>query len=744
MQYNKCWVQLIPLEERAKYREIQLQAFFVRTRPKSRNHMLHRWLITLVCLIWLLGACGLEEEMAISPSPVALTSITSTPFAPHTVTPVPSSTPTKQPTTTPSPIPTYTPTPTPTLIPSPTISFWETYQGNGGGELYPLRVVNQIGGRINRVVVADDVAYVAVGPRIWTLNVSQLETPLTLGQTDILPGTVQCMELDRHFLYISVRDSSGYWVVDISWPDTPLILGFVPLEQPTCIWQENGRFYTSMLDENNQRYLLPLDMTDPMKPIIVAKIPVPSSNYLLTDDDRLITAVTDVPAKTTDVQIIDIADPENPQLVRGFSIPATGRIAEVHNSYLYFFGWWEMFIIDLGSLDDADFINATGIEFPFIEQTMIDGDRLYEGGTFCDVDSCGASVSALNIANPQAFTEPTGLHVGHYVEDIFATNDTLYVATGQRLAIIRRSESGELEEIGRWETSGTLNWLGIDGNTLFTLNPMPRRLQALTLVDPVRPHLQGQYDAYLDAATIGDGDLFTTGWFAGLHRLHFDDSNWQETAVYDGRVEDGRELTAGGSYLYALFDGVLTVFDITDPTQLKPIVGDRDGYQSGNDYQLAIDHNTLYVLSADGVRILDVTNPATPIEMSVWPYGNSLYGQYDLAAKDGYFYLLEPLCWRYEECRIAVLRRIDATDPTNPVFVDSLEIPDAVSALTWSGDKLVLLADGLSFVDVSDPEKMVLLGQFPTPGIARGLSTYGDYLYIADGDGGVLILQENW
>ncbi len=233
------------------------------------------------------------------------------------------------------------------------------------------------------------------------------------------------------------------------------------------------------------------------------------------------------------------------------------------------------------------------------------------------------------------------------------------------------------------------------------------------------------------------------GWYCydGLSRVHRKWFDWQETALYDGPVESGGELTAGSSYLYALFDYMLIVLDMSDPTQLKPLVGDREGYQHGSDYQLALDNNTLYVLSADGVRILDVTNPAEPIEISVWLDDRSPHNQYDLAAKDGYFYLLEPLCSRYEECSIAVLRRIDATDPTHPILVDSLEIPDTASALTWYGDELVLLADDLSFVDVSDPEKMVLLGQFPTPGVAKGLSVYGDYLYIADGDGGVLILQ---
>lgn len=279
--------------------------------------MLRHRLITMVCLVWLLGACGSKEEAAVSPSLVAIAPATHTLFVPHTVTPAPLLTPTKQPAITPSPTPTYTPapSPTPTPIPTPTVSFWETYHGNGDKELYPLRVVNQLGGRINRVIVADHVAYVTVGPRIWTLDVSQPEAPAALGQTDILPGTVRCIEIDRHFLYVFTRGSSGYWALDVSRPDNPLILGFVPFEQSTCIWQENDRFYTSMLDENNQRYLLPLDMTDPLAPTILAKIPVPSSNYLLTDDDQLITAVTDVPAKTTAVQIINIADSGNPQLV---------------------------------------------------------------------------------------------------------------------------------------------------------------------------------------------------------------------------------------------------------------------------------------------------------------------------------------------------------------------------------------------------------------------------------------------
>lgn len=728
--------------------------------------MLPRWTIILICMVLFLGACESEQSTIVSPSAVAVVPVTDTPFVPNTATPAPSSTPTQTPSVTPSPIPSSTPTATatPTLTPTPTTSFWESYQGNGEEELYPLRVVNQVGGRVNRVIVADDVAYVAVGPRIWTLDISQPEMPTALGQTDVLPGIVRCLEMDRHFLYVSLEGSSGYWAIDASQPNNPRILDFVPFEQPSCIWEENGRFYTTKLDENNQRYLLPLNMTNPLEPIVLAEIVLTSANFLLTENDQLITAVADNPTDTTDVKILNIDDPENPQLVKEFTIPATGRIAEVHNNYLYFFGYWEMFIIDLAAREDSDFIYPTGKEFPFVGEVMIDGDRLYEGGTFCDVDFCAASVSSLNIANleniikesgtdtgglvndefaSQTVTEPSGLRIGPHVEDIFAINDTLYVAAGERLAIICWDESGKLEEVGQWDTTGTINWVDISNDTLFTRNPMPRRLQALTLAGPVEPKLQSQHDVYLDAAIIGSGDLFTTGWFQGLHRFHFDGNEWLETAVYDGLVETGGDIVTDDTYLYILFDYTLAVFDLADPTQLTPIVGARDKYEWGSDYQLALDSNMLYVLSANGLRILDVTNPTEPTELSVWQGDWSPYAQDDFAAKDGYVYLLEPSCIRHEACQIAILRRIDATDPANPILIDSIEIPDSATALTWYGDELVLLGDGLSFVDVSDPEKMVLLGQFPTPGTANALAVYGDYLYIADGDGGVLVLQTN-
>ena len=723
--------------------------------------MLPRWTIILICLILFLDACESEEQTIVSPTAVAVVAVTDTPFVP-----TPSSTPTQTPSVTPSPIPSSTPTATatPTLTPTPTTSFWESYQGNGEEELYPLRVVNQVGGRVNRVIVADDVAYVAVGPRIWTLDVSQPELPTPLGQTDILPGIVRCLEIDRHFLYLSLTGSNGYWVVDASQPDNLRILDFVSLEQPSCIWQRNGRFYTTKLDENNQRYLLPLDMTNPLEPIVLAEIVLTSANFLLTENDQLITAVADNPTDTTDVKILNIDDPGNPQLVKEFTIPATGRIAEVHNNYLYFFGYWEMFIIDFAAREDSDFIYPTGKEFPFIGQVMIDGDRLYEGGTFCDVDSCAASVSSFNITNlenlikesgadtgglvndvfaSQTVTEPSGLRIGHYVEDVFAINDTLYVAAGERLAIIRWDESGNLAEIGSWDMTGTINWVGISDDTLFTRNPMPRRLQALTLAAPVQPELQSQHEVYLDEAIISSGDIFVTGWFQGLHRFHIDGTDWLETAVYDGPVETGGDIVTDDAYLYILFDYTLAVFDLADPTQLTPIVGARDKYEWGSDYQLALDSNMLYVLSANGLRILDVTNPAEPIEISVSQDDWSPYAQDDLAAKDGFVYLLEPSCIRHEACQIAILRRIDATDPANPILIDSIEIPDSAIALTWYGDELVLLGDGLSFVDVSDPRQMVLLGQFPTPGTASALSSYGDYLFIADGDGGVLVLQAN-
>jgi len=49
--------------------------------------------------------------------------------------------------------------------------------------------------------------------------------------------------------------------------------------------------------------------------------------------------------------------------------------------------------------------------------------------------------------------------------------------------------------------------------------------------------------------------------------------------------------------------------------------------------------------------------------------------------------------------------------------------------------------DGLEIVDVSDPNNLIEVGYFDTPGWAVDLYVVGDYAYVAEDDYGIIILD---
>jgi len=88
------------------------------------------------------------------------------------------------------------------------------------------------------------------------------------------------------------------------------------------------------------------------------------------------------------------------------------------------------------------------------------------------------------------------------------------------------------------------------------------------------------------------------------------------------------------------------------------------------------------------------------------------------------------------------LRIIDVTDPTAPVEVGAFNPPSAWFADIELVDNLAYIAGGdVYIVDVSDSHNPVSVAVFDTPGSANGVSVVEDYIYVADGNAGLTILN---
>lgn len=249
---------------------------------------------------------------------------------------------------------------------------------------------------------------------------------------------------------------------------------------------------------------------------------------------------------------------------------------------------------------------------------------------------------------------------------------------------------------------------------------------------------------------------------------------WTGSFTSSGFYADGIDVE--GSYAY-LTDGNLQIVDVSDPTNPAPAgvfpAGDRiQGVTVRGDYAYVSDGEA-------GFKIIDVTNPLAPTLAGAASLGDIAYGT---AVTENLAFVA------YRDSGIAIY---DVTTPTSPVFVELISTPqetDRVAAIgpvgvgisrsvgfttidasdtaavtvlgsyQFSGAPLQLSSslgcavkgnylfhargtEGLTVIDITDPEHQQIVTTLPVPGYLRTAEFDGDYLYIPAWDGGLQIVD---
>ncbi len=144
-----------------------------------------------------------------------------------------------------------------------------------------------------------------------------------------------------------------------------------------------------------------------------------------------------------------------------------------------------------------------------------------------------------------------------------------------------------------------------------------------------------------------------------------------------------------------------------------------------------------YLAEDDGLRIIDVSDPAAPLELGALVVdGNDRV--FDVEVVDGLAYLATGECC----VREPGLRIIDVSDPAAPLELGALETPGTVLGVEVM-DGLAYLASvsGLRIIDVSNPETPVELGALDTPDTAWDVEVVDGLAYVAAGDSGLRIID---
>ncbi len=135
----------------------------------------------------------------------------------------------------------------------------------------------------------------------------------------------------------------------------------------------------------------------------------------------------------------------------------------------------------------------------------------------------------------------------------------------------------------------------------------------------------------------------------------------------------------------------------------------------------------------DGLEIIDISDPTTPVEVGQIYDGGETYKVYISGI---YAYMVD---------REDGLEIIDISDPTSPVEVGQFYDDEGyfVSSVYISGSYVNVASSsfGLKILDISDPTAPVEVAQFNDDGSAVEVYVSGNYAYVADYMDGLEILH---
>jgi len=201
-----------------------------------------------------------------------------------------------------------------------------------------------------------------------------------------------------------------------------------------------------------------------------------------------------------------------------------------------------------------------------------------------------------------------------------------------------------------------------------------------------------------------------------------------------------KDIAISGSSLYVValedqYRGSLRVVDVSTPVNPTE-VGLYDtplfptAVAAGGDYAYIAEHEGGWVV---GLSVIDASIPSNPKRVGScdWLGGILIQG---VAVVGGYAYVA------FGEDG---LRAVDVSNPAHPVEVGYYDTPGIAGGVAVAGGYAYVAdgSEGLRVVDVSNPATPTEVGFYDTPGSAGDVAVAGGYAYVTDMDAGLFILR---
>jgi len=265
-----------------------------------------------------------------------------------------------------------------------------------------VELVGQIGGVASAIATQGDVAYLGLGPRLVCLDISAPPRLTALGQSPVLPGTVNDVRVNGDCAYVAA--AFKLWVIDISNTGQPTVVGSCPARGPALGVAISGDYaYVADLHEG----LTVIDIHDPAQPTLAGFVATPG----LAHDVAVAGAYVYV-ADYSQLVVVDVSNPADPQQAAVVDTPGTATGLAIALPYAYVAdGHRGLRIIDVSDPQQP-------YEAGAYEEWA--GDVAVQGGT---AYITGDVLRAIDVSDPTAPSE-----VGSY--DVLGASRDIAVAAG--------------------------------------------------------------------------------------------------------------------------------------------------------------------------------------------------------------------------------------------------------------------------------------------------------------------------
>lgn len=581
-------------------------------------------------------------------------------------------------------------------------------------------------GPAERVEIAGSRVLLSSGSVLKIVDVAGPRHPEVIGEID-LEMPITDIAAGGLYAYV-IYGSTGVYVINLSDPTDPVKVGDLDLDGwPGRIEADGDHAY--VLDDRVGFSII--DASDPRHPELVATYEPPPSNpggdltmtgFAYSDQRVFLTTIEDYPYPSL-MRIVDVSVPSDPFEAGVLEIPRSqqpGAVAAA-GSRAYIEAYRQMLVADISDAGSPTVIESIEHRNQGGELEVWEGLLFQAGGLGLQVYDVSVSEKPSYAADSLAFTKTS---------DVAIRNGWAFVATGQDgLKVVDSRDPEVPEEIGSLDTPGDALHLAVRGDTAFVADD-GGDLRVIDISQPSELIEIGSLALEGNAVEVAlDGDhAYVAADRGGLRVVDISDPTSPEEI---GHYLDGyRRVTTvdvggGHAYVGSTHDTVLSVLDIGTPGEPVEIASVSFDAPLTD---VAYDQGHLFVAASQaGLRIIDVSSPAAPQEISdINVSSGSTVDRVVVSGDSAYV----------TGSQAAV---VDIRDRSHPVIVSELHFRGSAGHPTVTNDVVYIPTDhyGVWIFDVDRPADPEYLGFADNPGTGSAVAVVDDVAVLAASDAGI-------